>query len=56
MAITGVGLVHVLGTSASLLTGGIQLFRPQRDELHRRVGYVYCGAMVVGNLSALVIY
>ena len=56
MAISGVGMIHVVGTSVSLLTGAFQLVRPQRDGIHRRIGYAYCGAMVIGNLSALVIY
>ena len=56
MALSGFGLVHVMGTSISLLAGSIQLGRTTRDAIHKRIGYTYCAAMAVGNLSALAIY
>ena len=56
MDISAVGMIHVVGTSVSLLTGSVQLLRRQRDRIHRRIGYTYCAAMATGNLSALFIY
>jgi uncharacterized membrane protein len=56
MALTPVGIGHLAAASLSLLTGAFQLARPRRDTLHRRVGYLYVGAMLVNNLSALTIY
>ncbi|MGB7219417.1 MAG: DUF2306 domain-containing protein [Vicinamibacterales bacterium] len=56
MGLSAIGTVHTLAASLSLLTGAIQLIRTRRDTLHRRVGYVYAGAMGVNNMSALTIY
>lgn len=56
MALTTFGLLHTIGASVGLVTGAFQLVRPQRDTLHRRVGYVFVGAMAVANVSALTVY
>jgi len=56
MALSTVGASHLLAASLSLATGAFQLLRTRRDTLHRRVGYVYVGAMAVNNVSALTIF
>lgn len=42
--------------SLGLLAGAAQLLRRPRDTVHRRIGYVYVGAMAVSNFTALGIY
>lgn len=56
MALSPVGISHMVAASLALATGAFQLVRTRRDALHRRVGYCYVGAMAVSNLSALTIY
>ncbi len=56
MTLSSIGIAHTAGASLGLVTGAIQLLRPRRDTLHRRVGYVFVTAMAVSNLSALAIY
>ena len=56
MALTTIGVVHTAAASVSLLAGAFQLGRRRRDLLHRRVGYCYAAAMVMTNVSALLVY
>lgn len=56
MALSPLGLAHTAAASLGLATGAVQLLRPRRDAVHRRMGYVFILAMAVSNLSALAIY
>ena len=56
MPTSPLGYLHLVAASLSLILGAFQLIRPRRDQLHRRVGYTYVGAMVVNNVTALTVY
>ena len=56
MALSGIGIGHMVAASLSLLTGGIQLTRRKGDAFHRRLGYVYVATMTVNSVTALTIY
>lgn len=49
-------MLHTVGASIGLVTGAFQLLRPQRDTVHRVVGYSFVGAMAVSNVTALTVY
>lgn len=53
---TASGSIHMAAATVSLLLGAFQLARMRRDRLHRRAGYAYAAAMVLTNLTALLIY
>jgi uncharacterized membrane protein len=56
MALSAIGTVHVVAASMGLATGVTQLIRTRGDTFHRRLGYVYVGAMTISNGTALAIY
>lgn len=48
--------LHALGGAVALLAGPLQLLRPFRDRhwtFHRRMGWIYSGAVGVGSTAAL---
>ena len=47
--------IHTIAASLSLLFGAIVLFRKKGDQKHRKLGLLYFYAMLVNNLTALVI-
>jgi uncharacterized membrane protein len=56
MPTTTLGYLHLVAASLSILLGAFQLIRTRRDQLHRRVGYTYVGAMAVNGITALTVY
>ena len=56
MALSAIGTVHMAAASLGLATGITQLVRTHGDAFHRRLGYVYVGAMTISNGTALAIY
>jgi uncharacterized membrane protein len=56
LPLSPIGVAHTAAASLGLVTGAVQLLRPRRDALHRRVGYVFVTVMAVSNFSALIIY
>lgn len=48
--------LHALGGGIALLAGPLQLLPPFRErhwKFHRRMGWVYCSAVLLGGLAAL---
>ena len=48
--------LHALGGALALLAGPLQLLQPFRErhwKFHRRMGWIYCSAVLLGSLAAL---
>ncbi len=54
--ISAIGWIHVAASSFSMLIGAIILFRTKGTMSHRRQGRWYFYAMIVTNVTALMIY
>lgn len=50
------GLVHLSAALLAMVTGAIVLLNTKGGLLHKRVGYVYVGSMLILNLTAFLIY
>jgi uncharacterized membrane protein len=53
---TILGMVHLAAALLALVSGAVVLLRPKGTGAHRRTGWVYVGAMLATNLTALGIY
>ena len=51
-----IGWFHFATALIALATGAWVLLRPKGTRIHRRIGWVYAGSMLVLNLSALSLY
>ena len=56
MTLSLAGTVHTAAASLSLVAGLHQFTRPRGGIVHRRVGFVYAGALTLSNLMAFTIY
>ena len=54
--LTPAGWIHTVLATVGILAGAGQFLRTRRDQLHRRVGYVYVASMTVADLSILTVY
>jgi uncharacterized membrane protein len=54
--LTVAGAIHTVLSSVGIVVGAEQLIRTRRDRLHRRLGYVYVGAMLVADVAILTVY
>ena len=54
--LTIAGTVHTVLSLAGIMTGAEQVLRKQRDQLHRRLGYVYVASMLVADVAVLTVY
>ena len=52
----GLGFVHTLFGLAALATGCAVVIRRKATRIHRRIGRAYVAAMLLLNLTALLIY
>jgi uncharacterized membrane protein len=50
------GTIHLAAALLALASGAVVLLRPKGTGGHRAVGWVYAGAMLATNLTALGIY
>ncbi|MFK8058064.1 MAG: hypothetical protein AB8F78_18195 [Saprospiraceae bacterium] len=50
------GLIHLIASVSSLVTGTLVLFMTKGTESHKKVGYLYVASMVVVILTAFMIY
>ena len=51
-------VVHVLSGGAALISGPLQFNEPlqkERQSAHRRIGYVYVGAILISSVTALLL-
>ncbi len=51
-----IGMIHLLFSILSLVLGTIVLLKQKGSNSHKRIGYLYCIAMVGVNVTALMIY
>ncbi len=50
------GLFHLASSILALIAGTLILFLNKGTKMHKQIGYVYCFAMVLVNISAFMIY
>jgi uncharacterized membrane protein len=53
---TTFGAIHTAAASVGIVTGATQVIRTTRGAFHRRLGYVYIGAMTIADLTVLGVY
>ena len=51
-----IGLLHLLVSVLALLTGSLVLLLRKGTRLHKGIGYVYAGSMLLVNTTAFMIY
>jgi hypothetical protein len=56
VGLTIAGWIHTVFSTVGILVGAEQVIRTRRDRLHRWLGYVYVGCMVVGDIAILTVY
>ncbi len=54
--LTIAGWIHTVLSTTGILVGAEQLIRTRRDRLHRWLGYVYVGSMLVADCTILTVY
>lgn len=53
---SSIGITHLSFALIAMAAGAVVIFMPKGDTLHKRIGYVYTGAMLGLNVSSLFIY
>ena len=54
--LTIAGWIHTVLSTVGIIVGAEQVIRTRRDRIHRQLGYVYVGSMLVADITILTVY